>query len=713
VTKDGMRAQLKTPALRRLLIVALTLAAFGLRLVALEGVPPGWRDDELINIYALSGEVLQGHYPLYFTGASGHEPLYHYLQAVLNGLAGYNVLSGHLLSVFLGTLTIPLTFVLVRRLFGVLTAALTSLVLAVSFWSLMYSRIGLRHVNLIPFVLAALFLMWVPLTKRRARQRPVWRWSIPLGLTLGASLYIYPAARLLPGLLVLFGGYLALFHRKRFHDVWAGYGLALVVTVLTAAPLALAIARGSNAAAAQGIGADARLVELARPIRALREGDSGPLLENVWTTLGMFHATGDPEWLYNISGRPVFNLLGGVLLWAGVALCVVRWREPRHFFVLLWLGFGLLPTFLSIPPASLSHSIMMQPLAYLLPLLFLTQLRTGLLVRASRAKWRNVVSLGVRYAVPGLMLLFVLSTAVRDLRDYFSRWPQADMVRFLYRADYRQAAGYLDRHPEVVDAAVGSTLLGPWDRLALQDDLRRDDVRVRLFNPEWALLLPATGATVGTQPGGPEILVTRFPALHPSFNVLLDGAPDWAAQGLRRYEVSGEFFGTPKASSNLAVFDNGLALTEGIWPAQAPQPGQTADLWLIWQVVEPLKLPPMPIVANPPPAGVYSGPRLAVFAHLLDVTGNSVAGADGLWVDPTTLVAGDRFLQIHRFVLPGDASSGPYRLEVGLYDPLTNQRWFVVDAAGQPVADHVILDLQPKSSQDPGGFVRAEAAYVP
>ena len=91
MTKDGMRAQLKTPALARLFVVALTLAAFGLRLVALKGVPPGWRDDELINIYALSGEVLQGHYPLYFTGASGHEPLYHYLQAALNGLAGYSV----------------------------------------------------------------------------------------------------------------------------------------------------------------------------------------------------------------------------------------------------------------------------------------------------------------------------------------------------------------------------------------------------------------------------------------------------------------------------------------------------------------------------------------------------------------------------------------------------------------------------------------------
>jgi len=62
-------------------IAALTLLAFGLRLLLWSEVPPGWRDDELIEMHTLSGEVLDGHYPLYFTGASGHEPLFHYLRA--------------------------------------------------------------------------------------------------------------------------------------------------------------------------------------------------------------------------------------------------------------------------------------------------------------------------------------------------------------------------------------------------------------------------------------------------------------------------------------------------------------------------------------------------------------------------------------------------------------------------------------------------------
>jgi len=44
--------------------VAIVLLAWGLRLCCLEEVPPGWRDDELINIHALSGEVLRGNFPL-------------------------------------------------------------------------------------------------------------------------------------------------------------------------------------------------------------------------------------------------------------------------------------------------------------------------------------------------------------------------------------------------------------------------------------------------------------------------------------------------------------------------------------------------------------------------------------------------------------------------------------------------------------------------
>jgi 4-amino-4-deoxy-L-arabinose transferase-like glycosyltransferase len=672
-------------------MLALVLLAFALRLLALSDVPPGWRDDELINIYALSGELFEGRFPLYFSGASGHEPLYHYLQAGVNALAGYHVLSGHVLSVFLGTLSVPLTFVLVRRLFGAGPATLTALALATSFWSLMYSRIGLRHVSLPAFVLLIFYLAWLPLMARRGRPA-LKRWALPLGLALGLSLYTYPAARVLPFVLLSFGVYLALLHRERFYVVWRGYALALGVAALLALPLALAIRQGQSEAATKGIGADARLVELAQPVRALRAGDPGPLLENLWGTLGMFHATGDPESLYNIPHRPLFNLLGGGLFWAGVLLCLYRWRKPRYFFLLLWLGSGLAPTVLSVPPASLSHSIMIQSLAMLLPVLGLIEGLKMLKVTAGgRLIWRRwaarckLVSQAPMWTLA--LLLFVVPMAWRDLRDYFYRWPQDSFVRFLYRADYRDAARYIQAQPETVEWAVSSLLMGPWDRLALEVDLGGDEFAVRLFDPQRALLYPYAGDS-----GLGAVLLTAYPPPASPLRPFLDQGRRLSDPPLTRYALT---LPAPfDQGQPLGRFDNGLELTAVAWDNQAPPaPGQEAVLLTYWTLAAPLQHPPLPIVANPPPPGAYTGPRLAVFVHLLAADGTFLTGDDALGVDPLTLKTGDRFLQIHRLTLAPDVLGAPV-LAIGLYDPYTEERWAVEGAAAAPESNRLIIPVK-------------------
>ena len=658
-------------ALRWVALIALLLLGWWLRLVWLEAVPPGWRDDELIETFALSGQVLEGHFPIYFLDASGHEPLFHYLRAGVLALLGTNVLSGHLLSASFGLLAIALTYALARRLFGTAVAAPAALALAVSFWSLMYSRIGLRQISLPPFVLLVLYLLWTPW----GRRRPMLGWAIPLGLMLGVSLYTYTASRVLLPLVMLFGLYLALFHCQRWRDCWRGYALALGIAVVVALPLALAIQGGRDAAAAQGIGADARVVELARPVWALLDGDPCPLWETAVGTLGMFHATGDPEALYNIPGRPVFNLFGGALFWLGVLICLLRWREARRFLLLLWLGLGLLPAMLSVPAASLSHSLVVQPLAYLLPVLAVVDAGRWL-----AARWKG--NAARRAAVLAGLLLggFLLSTAARDLGDYFLRWPADSLVRFLYRADYRQAARYLDAQTERADWAVGSLLMGPWDRLALQVDARRDDLAVRLFDPQRAL--------VYTGDAGPSaLLLTSFPALSPTMAQLVQegaaGAPVHAPP-LTLYRVA-----PPPERESLGRFENGLELVSVGWAGgELPAPGRQARLLLGWRVAGPLQLPPLPIVANPPPPGVYNGPRLAVFTHLLDAGGTLLTGDDGLWVDPLTLRPGDRFVQLHLLTLPADAPEAAM-LEVGLYDPYTGERW-PVQTEG---SDRLLFDL--------------------
>jgi hypothetical protein len=132
----------------------------------------------------------------------------------------------------------------------------------------------------------------------------------------------------------------------------------------------------------------------------------------------------------------------------------------------------------------------------------------------------------------------------------------------------------------------------------------------------------------------------------------------------------------PSSAIPRTQFANGLILTGAHWlDLDSLAPGREAILLTTWHVAAPLDLPPIPVVAQPPPPRTYSGPRLAVFAHLSDIDGRMLASDDGLWVDPLTLRPGDRFVQIHRFPVPDGASTGPYTLELGLYDPKTNERW--------------------------------------
>lgn len=664
-------------------IIMLVLLAWGLRLCCMETVPPGWRDDELVNAYVLSGDVLDGHFPLYFTGASGHEPLYHYLHAGVQILLGHNPLSRHFLSVVFGTLTVILTYAVARRILGTIGAGIAALGLATSFWSLMYSRIALRHVSLPPLALGAFFLLPITTASTQSRYWQLIRWGA-IGLLIALSIYTYPAARLLPVLVALFALYLALFHRDRFRHQWRGFATAFLVILILVIPLGVAIHRGSSERSEQGIGADARLSELAKPLRELQAGNPHPVIQNTWKTLGMLHATGDPEWLYNIKGRSLFNLFGAALVWSGVAICLLRWREPQKIFLIMWLGIGLLPAFVSTPEASMSHTILAQPVVYIFPALSLTELHTWVSDKQGQASRHGLGPFARNAGVViscSLIGTFLATNAVRDLTDYFIVWPRSPMVRILYRADYREAANYLNNHPTLDNVAVGSALLGPWDRLALRVDVERDDISPRLFNPERSLVWAGNDSAT-------TVLIPSWPTPTPPILALLQATRDPSGiigPGLKKYVFEGLLIGE---TSPLAHFGNGLRMMQTEW-LEPVTPDQKALLLTTWCVSDVWTVPPMPIVANPPPPGVYTGPRLKVFAHLVDAKGTLVDVDDGLWVDPLTLQPGDCFVQMHHFNVPSESNG--IRVELGLYDPKTGERWNVVDAREQTLGDRVTI----------------------
>ncbi len=655
---------------KKVLLLLLTLLAFGLRLWQLDSVPPGWRDDELINSLVISQKVLNGDLALYYPDASGHEALYHALNAIFLGLFGPSVPGIRWLSVILGTLAVPLTYMLGKRMFGSTVGWAAALGLTFSFWSLMYSRIGLRHILLPLLALAAFNFFWQGLMGDRgaeeqgskgAKQSPISNFLLA-ALFVGLGFYTYFAGRGVPLILLAFMAYVGLVRRDLFRQQWRRWALLLGIIFVLALPLAITLQQQPEA--------EGRVAELAVPLIEARQGNFAPLLEYTRITLSMFHSTGDEEWLYNIPGRPLFGPIGAIFLWLGVLwaawqavgiwrLEIRDWRLatssqqpttnyqlPSTFLLIWWLA-GIAPAFISVPPASLGHTILAQPATYLLTAVPIWRLAIRDWKWQPISNYQSLITL-----FWGLLL--VGSIALRDLPDYFVTWPERGMVRFLYRADIREVAQFLNEHADITDFGISGLLAGPWDRMALEMGLDEETaVSPRWYNPERAIILLPPVSFAG-QP--------NVPAAYPEWLA----ATDETAGGYKLHRVDKLL-----QMQDDVCFVNGLCWVAAQYDAEQ----QTFDL--AWRVRDNFTLPPFELISNPPPPGVYSGPRLAVFAQLWDGNGRFLTGDDGLWVDPYTLLPGDLFMQQHRLPLPSGTQAAT--IAFGLYDPMTGERIFTED----------------------------------
>jgi 4-amino-4-deoxy-L-arabinose transferase-like glycosyltransferase len=656
-------ALLRSPAFW---VAVITLLAFGLRVWALERVPPGWRDDELIETLVISQKILDGDLAFYYPDASGHEALYHALNAIFLAWFGPTGPGIRLLSAFIGTLTIPVTYVLARRMFGPPTALTAGVLLAVSFWGLMYARVGIRH-SLTPLLATlAFYYFWRGMMMGPGGQR-YFRYFLAAGIFLGLGFHSYFASRGAPLIPLAFLVYVAVVAPDKIRQKWRGIAVMFFATLLVALPLLLAVAAQPEA--------EGRVGELALPVIEARQGNYDVIINHALAALAMPHSGGDPEWLYNIPERPVFGPVGAVFFWSGVVMSIVwslaplinRFIRGTHrasaqgrplaaAFLLIWWLAGISPAVLSVPPASLGHVILAQPAFYILAALPVGVLASGL--RQSSAPIRTGLTLAAIFALIGL-------TAARDLTAYFQEWPQRGMVRFLYRADIEAVADFVRRDPVApnpTDFGITGLLAGPWDRVALNLALGgRSDVRPRWFNPERALLL------------WPDISFSGYPAVDSPFaGVFVPLAEDDFLQG--GYGLTRVAPPATPTLENGAVFwpETPVCFANHLCWTAAAYDDAAGLLELQWQVDDRLALPPMPLISNPPPPGVYAGPRLFVFAHLVAGDNTILVGDDGLWIDPLTLEAGDAFLQRHHLTPP--PGTRPAAVQFGLYDPMTGER---------------------------------------
>ncbi|WP_374687010.1 glycosyltransferase family 39 protein [Promineifilum sp.] len=658
---------------RLALLVAILLLASAIRFVALDNfpsphgaTPPGLEHDEVAH-WLINRDILAGNHAIYFAEAYGHEALYHYVQAYFGALVGDHALALRLPSAYLGVLLVAVSYALGRRLFGPGAGLLSAAFLAVLFWPVFYSRLALRAIML-PVLSGVSAVLWwrafgrgsrgareqgsaracLPASEDAASDAPLPpRSPAPLlflaGTAAGLSLHTYMAARAVPIFYGLFTVYLFVCHRPALRQRARGVALFWAALIVVALPLAWFLLNHP--------GAEVRTSEVDAPLRALLAGDVRPVLTNAVALAGLFGVRGDPLWRQGIAGRVVFDPLLALLFYGGVALCLWRWREPRHAFLLLWLGASLIPSLVTIDAPSTIRAINLLPVVMLFPWVALQ----ALVGRFAKSPDRQVVHTPAHLSTAGgklstdlvttvaagaLGLLFVYhgwSTAAGLWRV----WAANDEVRFVWQAALTEAAAFLDDTTASGPVAVGGWSPESMDPPTMALSLRREDLSLRFFDPLTSLILPVS-------PDGQPARVVR-PAILPLAPPLeqLIARYQQPAGEFVRYEVPARLDIAPPYPVD-AEFGGQLRLLG--YDADRPCNSAPCEVVTYWLVTAP--------------AG---GPR-RIFLHLMDESGALIAQDDRLGAPAEHWRAGDIVFQL--LTLP----SLDGELRVGMYDPETGER---------------------------------------
>ncbi|MEW5719895.1 MAG: glycosyltransferase family 39 protein [Chloroflexota bacterium] len=651
-----MRFEIRKPWQEILALTALLLLAAFLRVCQLDQLPPGLHYDEAFNA-TMAHRVLTGvERPIFFTEDMTEEPMAIYVTALAFGLFGETPWALRLVSALAGIATIAALYALARALFhSRATAALATFVLAILYWHVNFSRLGMEPIfTPLMLTLAGVFL-WRAVTsetKSASKSRITHHVSLFIlsGIFFGATLYTYKAALFAPILFAAFVGLEILLDRK----FWAQNGRGLIILVIAAvlvfSPLGLYLATHPE-----------QFFERPGTVAAL---DATTLADNALKVAGMFFLRGDDNPRSNLSGRPAldpFLALGFII---GVLACFARIRQRESRFLLLWLVVMILPSVLTDFAPHFGRSIGVTPaIALIVASGFAT------IVEKVRAAPRAIL-----FTVYCLLFTGLAFSTFTTARDYFTIWGARTGLFDSFDAGYLALAEKLRDRP-----ASEVIYLSPVDKdyYTIQFGLAWRDARS--FDGRRVLVVPPPGitATYGIVTRDDPRSIARLRAIFPAARAL---------------ETIGDYTGKPYAT--LVRVEGGARLApQKIVNARLgdaielighdiARDGDTLVLTVYWSCLAETR------------------EDYTVFAHLIGVinpaTQSPVWAQDdtrpGRGTFPTSRwQTGEVIVDEYRLTLPPNLPRGEYQIEIGMYNLATGARVQVVDANGASMESNRVI----------------------
>jgi 4-amino-4-deoxy-L-arabinose transferase-like glycosyltransferase len=660
------------------------MLAAALRFYRLTEIPPGLHYDEAFKGVMARGLRDAATLPLFFASNQGEEPLATYLVAATLGLVGEEPWVIRLPSAIVGTLTVFLAWWLGHELFALTRAGTnppsgagadarpdrlgqqmvglgTALVLAILYWHLSFSRLGMEPI-LVPFFATLTFAALAHALCSGYAARPhYWAFSLA-GLGLGGSLYTYKAGYFVPVVAAAFLAYAVIVERGFLRRHWRGLLLMALVAVLVVLPIGLYFAAHPEDF-------------LHRPTSVTVVGTTAPqsswqaLAQNLPRVLGMFFVQGDANPRSNLPGRPVLDPFLALLFLVGLGRALAGFRRPAFVLPLLWLVIMIVPTLVTEYAPHFARAIGATPAVALLCAL------------GGWTVWQGASRLGRRWveaAVVALLALGLAFSGVSTARAYFQTWGQSPDLFYAYDVGLVQVAGVVNARP--ADEAVYLTPASR-DHYTLQFLVHRPFAS---FDGRAGFVFPPPGqaATVIVLLREDEATLPFLQKWRPDGQIAWTAVDSYGRPYAAAYDlppVAGERTAIPAPDHRVDVTLGGTIRLLGYsLDAEPARPGDTRYLILYWQALSP------------------SQQDYTVFTHLLGgqnpaTNGPLWAGHDGQPDGGSYSTAawqpGETILDVHPMTVPGDAPPGEYQLEAGLYLLATMERLPATDAAGNSLPD--------------------------
>ena len=646
--------QIRHPLVLVFMVITLLIAA-SLRFPALETTPPGLHYDEAANAILAAEIGLQGERPIFISSYTGKEVLFFYLAGGVMRLVGDSVFSLRLTAALIGVLTVAVTYWLgVAGLRDKRIAMLAAALIAVSFWHLLFSRLGFRAITqpLLQAVTVAALL--------RGLRRHQWAWIVVAGFALGLTAYTYLAARLFP-VLLLIAAVPLLGNKRRIWERWSQLVLTAVIGLIVFTPLLLYFVRHP----------DAFWVRIGQ---VAPDAETLTVWESYWRSLKMFVWQGDPYIRFNVPGMPLFGWVWGALLIVGWLFLWRRWRMHRQdwerFVTILLMVtpfFMILPTALAtseIVPSNL-RAIGLMPFVFYLPAVGVFMLLDWI-----GQRWEGIRPFPITLTILFLTLAIGLT---QTASHYFQQWATAPELYLASDGDLADAARFLDTLDTTGKTIYVSALHYQHPTLAFLSERYE---QVKWLPESQALVFPLDTPAIYIFPANSPVPEWMEPYLETAVSLTtapdINGTPAYAAYQLNSAPTLNPTWPTD------VNFGNAITLTG--YDVSGAISGEMMQLSLYWEV-------------NGRPAANFTP-----FIHLEDRWAYRWSQVEPFVYPVEQWQPGEQIVQhVDLPVQPG-TPLGDYRVRIGLFDANDGSRLARFDGNGRFAGDALIIENIPISA---------------